>query len=421
MPSTRRFIGASATQAQVDTGTVGGTLEAGDILIGTIGAKVLSVAAPSTVPAEAAEAFAAAWQELDPASYPEFAEISCQSNGADVTFEALTPGKPFTLALSTTEAGGGAADAQTFVLVNTTPNLSPNSAGLAANWSGNTLPITGDTVVFDIDSPDCLWDLDALDGIVAAELRIPAKSVKIGLEDIDDAGYPQYRPLFLSMGATLVVVDSQSTLMNLDLLAADTSVLVKQTGASGQLHRKALCLKGGTASSDLSVLRGSVGVGMLAGEAATFPDLRIGFVDNVAGDADVYCGADVTLTSIVKNGGNLVTNSGATSVKNRAGVWTHLAGIVTTATTEGTGVTIWNAVEALTNPVAAQSGVLDFSRDPRDKIVTNPVEVYGNASVLDPNNVVNPAGTFVLDLNEDAHVENIKIGANRRLTFGAVA
>jgi hypothetical protein len=422
MPATIRFTGGSAERAQIDTMTVGGTVEVGDIFKVTIANKTASVVATSTVLADVAEEIATALQALDSSAYPEFAEITFQSNGATVTAEANTAGKPFTLSVSTTETGGGAADAQTFTSTTTTSNLSRNSAGLAANYSGNALPVTGDTLVFDIDSPDCLYDLEALSAITLAELRILSESVQIGLADVTSGNYPEYRPKFLKLGATAVLVETGANLVNLDLGAVDTTVLVKRTGNSSQPHRKSLCIKGGTASSVIDILRGSVGLGMLAGETTNFPVLRIGFIDNVDGDADVYCGPDCSLTTVTKNGGQLVTNKAVTTGTNRAGVWTIQAGAVSTLITEGTGNTVYNSTGTLTTPTVSQKGILDFGKDPRPKTITNPCEVYGpDASVLDPSNVVNVGGSFVFDLNQDAGLANIKIGSNRRVTIGTVA
>ena len=102
MPTTIRYIGSAGTEQQLDTGTVGGTVEIGDKFLCTIGNKVLSVAATTTSLDTTAQEIATAWAELDSQAYPEFAEITAQANGATVTFEAVEAGKPFTLTLSTT-------------------------------------------------------------------------------------------------------------------------------------------------------------------------------------------------------------------------------------------------------------------------------------------------------------------------------
>src|SRR6185295_12509087 len=104
--------GDAPAVAQVDTLTVGGTIEATDIFKMTINGKTLSVTAGSTVAATVATTIATAWNA---STIPEFAEITAAAtSGGALTLTADTPGKPFVCTVSTTEANGDPADAQTF-------------------------------------------------------------------------------------------------------------------------------------------------------------------------------------------------------------------------------------------------------------------------------------------------------------------
>lgn len=421
--ATRRFIGAAPRIAQVDTATVGGTIEVGDLFLLTIGNKTVTVSAESTDAQDVAEQIADEWAALDPDAYPEFAEITAQANAVDVLFVANTPGKPFTLSVTTTESGGGAADAQTFTSSTTTANSGPNVVGLADNWSGDTLPVNGDTIVIDSDSPAMLWDLEALASVVATEVQLIGRE-DVGLSEIDDAGYPQYRPRFLSLQAASWLVESQSGLMLIDVgTATASSLLVKQTGPRRLSHRAALSVKGSNAGNTAYILRGDVAFSQAAGETSQWPVVRLGYVNNVDGDAQVYAGASCTLGALVQNGGRMESWAAiASGFTLRAGEHIHQLGGLTSPDVQG-GTLRYNATATLAgSPKVSGSGHIDFGQDPRNKTVTNPIDVYGDkARVSDPNNVVNSGGSFVVDLNETASLGNIVIGAHRRATFGTPA
>jgi hypothetical protein len=141
--STIRFKGTALAVAQVDTLTVGGTVEAGDLFKSTINTKVLSVAATTTVAATTATDFYTAWEAVSAALYPEYAEITADDVSATVTLTANEEGVPFTVTVTTTESNGGAADLQTFVRTATTASSGPKHWDTAANWSGAAVPVTG--------------------------------------------------------------------------------------------------------------------------------------------------------------------------------------------------------------------------------------------------------------------------------------
>ena len=423
----RTFIGAAPAIAQVDSLAVAGTIEVGDLFRMSIGTKTFEVVAESTVAADVAQQIAEEWQALDAGSWPEYAEISAQANSADVVLEALTPGKPFTLTATTVESGGGASDGQTFVRSAVTDNNSPNSVGITDNWSGDALPVNGDRVIFPAGCPAVLWDLDALAAVVlGAGGVIVQTGAQLGLHETDDAGYPQYRTKFFGIQSPAWHIEGDSGLVMIDVgTATATALLVKRTGSRLISTRAALCIMGGNAGHSANILRGDVAFAQRLGETASFPTLRTGYVNNVDGDAQVYCGPDCALAAIIQNGGRVETWAAVgTSFVMRAGTHVHMAGGIAAPNVQG-GTLIYNAIAAMGGaPKASGPGFIDFSQDPRDKLVTNPIEVYGNqARVSDPNNVVNAngGGSFILDMNETASIANIVIGPNRRITFGATA
>lgn len=380
--ATKRWIGSAAPVAQVDTLTIGGTLEVGDLLIVTIGSKTFSHAATSATLATAATAFAAAWNALSATEYPEFAEITAAAtSGGALTLTADTPGKPFTVAVSTTEANGGAADDQTFGRSATRANSGPNVVSVAANWEGGVAPVDGDDLVFDSGSVSVLYDLDQ-NGITPATITVlEGYTGLIGLPNTNADGgssqsYNEYRPKYLMMGdagdaqAVTVTIRGGGGRIKIDTGDAQTVLIVQDAGQAEEDRIPAVLWKGTHASNTATIQRGSVGIGFFAGESATVATLAVGYLENVAGDATVNCGTGCTLTTVNQSGGNLTTQSAVTTANVTDGEWTHMAGAVTTINLDG-GACRYRSTGTLTTVNVGSDGELDFSRDMRARTVTN--------------------------------------------------
>lgn len=432
--ATKIWRGDSPAVAQVVTLTVGGTIEATDIFIMTINGKSLSVVAGSTTAADVATAIATAWNALSAAAYPEFAEITAAAtSGGALTLTADTAGKPFTVSLTTTETGGGAADSQTFGQSTTTACSGPNHADVAANWSGGA-PATGDDVVIDDTASDILYGLD-LASVTPATITIgPRFTGKIGLPvvNVDNANgrYYEYRETYLKFGNsgdatnTAVRINSPSQRMKLNTGTGQATISVTQTGQPLANGDRVLYWKGTHASNSLTVSKGNVGVAALAGESATLLTLNVGYQQSVTGDSLVLCGSGVTLAdaTIKQSGGELTLNSatsGTATITLTNGKLTIQSGGQVGLTVNG-GECVYNSTGTLGGaPTVSGDGHLNFSQSLAAKTVTNAVEVYGpNAKVSDPNKTV---ATLVLDLNQTKNSGNIDIGTNFRLTRGAVA
>lgn len=413
--ATVRWTGGAPNVAQVDTATVGGTIEVGDVFRVTVGPKTLDISASSTTASEVASQIATAITNLDSGSWPEFKEFTAQANGADITFTALVPGVPHTIAVSTVESGGGSADSQTFSITNTIASSGRNDVLCPENYSTGALPDAGDELVIDDGGPDLMWNLDALDSLGLTMIIRGATS--IGLLDRNPKGYPEYRPTFLECDGLTAHIESSARMVKLNHGTSQSAITVKASGQPAEQHRAgAISLQGSHSSNSLTVLRGFVAASAIAGETSQYSTVYIGYVDNEAGDAQVYLGDDATIATITKNGGSLTMDCGATTITNRAGQLTCRQGGVTTLTTTGTGSTIWTSTSTLATASVLQQGSLDFGRDPRAKTVTNPIDVYDSGVVRDPNNVV---GSLRIDLNQGASLQNISIGPNVRLTVGS--
>lgn len=442
--ATRRWTGNAPKIAQVTEYVFGGTWEATDVINLTIGTKAKSVVAGSTTITTIIDTIVTAWNLLANDGYQEFAEITASRSGSNLvlTMDSDHIGKPFTCTVSTTETGGGAADAQTIDATttstgtNSTANSGPNVVSLAGNWDGGTAPVDGDDVVFDHGNVDVLYDLDQ-NAITPASITVlPGYTGNIGLPviNIDASQYPyfEYRETYLKYGTSgdatniAVTIRGGGSRVKYSAGSSQATFRVDGTGQSTDSNVPACLLKGTHASNALHVSKGNVGFAFYGGETGTLVTLNVGYQTNVAGDAIVKLGSGVTLTApaIVVTGGTLEVNSAITSTSTLVmydGVVTILGtgGVAAGLAVRG-GQCIYSTTGTLGGaPVVAGAGHLDFSQDLRTKTVTNPIDLFGpNAKISDPNKVVS---SLVIDLDETANSDNINIGSNLRVTRGSVA
>lgn len=275
----------------------------------------------------------------------------------------------------------------------TTANSGPSDWQVALNWTGDTVPITGDTVVIDQGDIPILYHLDQ-SAVILADLQIAARYVgTIGLPEQNQDGaepYFEFRPMYLKIGSPTVSIGhgdgGGSRRIKLDLTPSTTpTVNVYQTDSPIDDGIES-CLLLTPAGTVLNASRGSIGVGIFAGETSTVVTTRCGFETNLAGDVTLRFGSGVTWTTIEQSGGKIVTNSAGTTVSITDGEWVHYSGAVTTASIDG-GAVRYNSTGTLTTANVGSGGVLDFRQDLRAKTVTN-LSLYEGSSYHDPHGVV---------------------------------
>lgn len=159
----RTWVGGASKTAQVDHLTVGGTIEAGDIFKTTLTdesgvAHTVSTTATSTSIETTRDEILA---DVQASTDSEFLKLTWGESGTTiVTATAKTTGVPFHLTASTTEAGGTAADTQTYARSSNTATSGPNDWAVTANWDEGSVPTTGDDVYISQGSHDILYSLD---------------------------------------------------------------------------------------------------------------------------------------------------------------------------------------------------------------------------------------------------------------------
>ena len=411
-----RWRGDAPAIPQVGTLTPGGTVEADDLFIVTINGKSVSVEAGGTTVADVTAALAAA---LEASEIPEFVEITWEDTTTEVTYTGPTDGTPVTITVSTTEAGGGAADSQTFAESTVTTAEGPNHWDVGANWSGGSVPANSDDVYIEDSEVDILYGLDQ-NSVTLTSLNIGMNFTgTIGLPYRNENDYIEYRDRYLKVKATTVNVGygvgQGSNLINLDQSTVQTTVNVNGSASSFSQNRPTIQWKGTHASNVVNLSKGSFGAAVEPGETATISTLTVGYTDNIAGDVDATIGSGVTLTTVNKSGGDLVLNCGATTVTQTAGTLTVQAGAFTTVNVQG-GSCYYNSTGTLTTANVTGNGILDFSKDMRSKTITNAINIFGNQSQL--NDPFKVTGSVVLDLEQRSTLDGLVLGTNVRLTRG---
>lgn len=336
--------GSAAVVRQVDTFTIGGTVEVGDIFTITIGGSTFTyTAASTTIATEAAAMRTALSAAITLGTYPEFTGlVAAYVSGGAFTLTGKDDGSPFTATAATTEAGGGAADAQTFVKTATTAAESPNHWSVAANWEGLAIPTSsGSNDVF-LDNSDVpvKWGMDQ-SAVTVGSLTVSASFTnggQVGLPQWHEDGYREYRDDYLKISATTVTIGrgdgSGSDRIKLNFGSVQTAVTVhgSDTGAEEADGIPAVLLLGTHASNTLAVLGGSVGVAFFGGEVSTVATLRA-----LAGDC--ITGSGVTLTTVQHSGsGNLTIQSACTTLTKDPSAGTTVvygAGAIATANVYG--------------------------------------------------------------------------------------
>lgn len=341
----RRWAGGAPFVAGVQTWAFAGTWEANDIISITVGTKTKTFVAGSTVVATVVASLVTAWNALDPDNYPEFAELTASASTTTFILTCDTAGLSFVVTISPFESDGTTpGDAQTIEGANTpatgtvsTAVSSPHHWSIAANWMEGAVPVSTDDV--DINGgPSIKHGIDQ-NAVTLASLRIgpgfPSTS-EIGLPTQTNptnpaAGYPEYRDTRLKIGATLLVIDTTSQRVRLNLDTDQTTATVDGTGRPRNTLERALDVIGVHASSIVRVNKGNVAFATKAGEAATFGTIAVSYKSSQNGDADVWVGRGVTLTNLEQSGGQVLLECAVTTVTKTGGTLTRVGtGAVTT-------------------------------------------------------------------------------------------
>ena len=372
--------GATYETAQVDLATPGGTIEIGDVFNLTLTGEngdtdVVTYTAAATTVKDVCDGLTAAAIAAALDTDNLWTNVAVTDDDTACTITAVTAGIPFHLTIETTEAGGGAADAQTFVQSSSVLNVGPNDYGTAENWDVKKVPVSTDSVIIPDSDYSILYGLEQSAVLLASfVVDIKSKSAqKIGQKDEYlhiDADTVQYH----SVGRSFIEIDNMTS-----------DMVITKCGRSNTDGTYGLNLKGSNAGRDIHATLGSsqsMGIAYQEGESCTFVELL------VAGGS-VYVGDTTGMTIIVASRGcNLYCKEDLdTSLDVKEAIAHVLEGTPAIITARDGQIFMYATG---THPQFHLYGAsrLDFTMDNRPKTVSL-CDVYSESvQIKDPNGVV---------------------------------
>ena len=386
---TVRWTGNAVAVAQVDTITVGGTVEVGDKFITTINGKAISVTCTTTNTTTTAAEIATA---LAASTIAEFKEATWVAAAATIVATAVVAGRPFTVTATTTENNDGAADDQTYVRAATVVNAGPNVWSTATNWNTGVVPAAADDIYIENSRIDILYDLDQSGIGTFLTLNIAANYTgKIGLPAYNSGGYAEYRADYLIAKVTTQRYGygpgAGSPRLKINNSTIQTTLTVSGSAASADAGLEAIQWKGTHASNVVTISKGSFGVAVVPGETATIATLNVGWISNQSGDSQVRCTSGVTLTTINQDGGSLEINSNSVTLTKTAGTLTIGGSATVTTLHERGGTTYYNSSGTITTLNVSAGGTVTTQQRNVAKTITN-TNLYSGSALLDPSKTI---------------------------------
>ncbi len=392
--ATKYWQGQSIGVQQVTTVTVGGTLAGETFTISVGGIVIATHTDTDTVIATTVAALVSQWN----GSTNIYATgVLAVDASPDITLTAGTGGIPFEITLNT--PGGSATLGQAA----TTANAGPNVYDLATNWSDGLVPGAGDTIVFENSAVSVLWGLSNA-GATLTECRIMQSYT--GLIGLHHAKFqtsattnstilPEYRDDYLAIDCTLIRIGehwgqgnpSGSQRIKIDSGTVQSTINVSNSAsnsADGTLEP--IRWKGTHIAGLLNIFKGRVGIATTsAGEAAIVAELNVSHLGNVANDAKVSVGPNVTLAAVNQSGGVMTIQTAGATLTQLAGT-TRTTGTGAWTTVIVGGVFIGQSAGTITTLTIAADGKADFSQDARPKTITN-IDIHkgGNLNIANGN------------------------------------
>ena len=340
----------------------------------------------------------------------------------EIDTSALTMAVAETIKGVTAPVGSVATTVSPMTSTTSTASEGPNHWDTAANWNSNTVPVSSDTVYISDTDTSILYGLEQT-AVTLAALHVEQNfSGEIGLPRLNSdaaASYFEYRDTYLKIGATnLYIGDKEgdgSERIKINLGSVQTTALITDSGDSPDGNTPAILLLGTHTSNVININRGSLGVAYYPTEVSTIATLRQAFFDDATDDTNVYLGADVTITDIIKTGGVLDINSGTTTFKQTAGTTTIHAGAHAVLNILD-GLVNYNSIGTLSIANLSGESVLVFDQDARPKTVTIINKFTDDSEIYDVSGSI---ATPVIDLENCGDLSTLHMGQDFKVTIGA--
>jgi hypothetical protein len=371
-----RFIGTADAVAQVDNLTVDGTIEVGDIFNITVTGidgtqKTITYTAVDTVIATVVAGLKTAWD----ASTSTLCTTVTSANASPIlTLTANTAGVGFSVTVETTEAGGGAADDQTFGRSEGTHNSGSGEWEIATNWSAGEIPGASASADVYVEGATILY------GLAQSEIVNTLDSLTVSDSQIGSNNADGFFPSYLDIKSTTVNINkhggpgtvSHDSPVNIDTGTVASTITTYDSGRNSPTTKPSINILANSASTTVNMRKGIAGIATNASETATIGTLNIDYVDNPKTDVEAFIGSGVTITTLTKNGGSLTSLSAPTTTltNNLGDVVLDATGAITTVTCNAGTIYADNA-GTITTAQADKTGTIDFTRTANAHAVTN--------------------------------------------------
>lgn len=400
MPDTRYWLGAAIPVPEVKSYVFAGTWAASDTATITINGKTLTLTAGTivTVTQMASDMVdmingAAANQDegrsaLGP-DVGEFAGLTASSVAGVVLITGADDGRPIgAITVDEVTAGDGTFEPSATEVVTTGDG--PNYADNIDNWSGDTVPIAGDTIVFDYQAA-CGPKYNMAMAIAPAAIYVTdGYKYGIGLPQInrDSASHPydEHQATYMTFtSCTNVRINAiNATAIKLDFGTAASTIVVDGTGRSGETGVPALLLKANHASNVLTVVNGDVALCLDSGVVGNLATLTIGG----QGSPSVKTGDAVVLATVTVNSGTLVARTAITTLVINGGSVEQIGAAIGSTSLTINGGTFYPRSAGTHAAIYQSAGMVDCTRDGQGRTVTN-YYMYGGS-------LKDPTGTLTL-------------------------
>lgn len=325
----------------------------------------------------------------------EFATWEAEASSSDVVITGDDDGRPMgTLTVSESTAGDGA-----LAISETTSGEGPYTWDVAANWSGNVVPGSGDDVIFDYRASNGVkYNLDQ-DTVTVDNVYV-RNTYKYGIglpavnTETSNLPYGEHLTQYLTLagvgsGSGIVHVDNpMGSSIKIDATESDATFVIYGTGRSVDDSVPACDLKinsgvtgTGTGNAELHVLGGDVGLCTADGSSGDVDKITIGR----GSGANVTVGENVTAPTVDLSGGSLRSKSDHATINQSGGTLHQIDGAISTLNLNAGTAKIYS--DETIAEINMTDGLLDFSVDSRDKTVTN-IAMYAKGTIRDPGGVV---------------------------------
>lgn len=405
--ATKYHVGLAALVAQVTTVTFS-AVTIGVTYSITINGKSVTFTATDTLQATLTTALMNAWNT---SASSEHQELIATGGVTSVILTARVAGVPHTITAST-------SGAPTATVAATVAASGPSFAfGVAANWSGGTVPSAGDDLIFN-GTHEIVYGLTSATDYNS--ITIKAGCGPIGLPFSNPKGYPEYRTRFLTTGTatnpiTLKIGQGtglQPSRIYLDLAEqlVTASIYSSSNSGSGSLP---IQIKNVGTSSVVAVYGGTVD--FQNDSALTISSFSQVPSSQQSPNSSIGSNVDITMATVGGGTCSIEGNVGTLHSSSSAIVSISSSGTVDNLFVQQNGQVRWKSSGDIgTEASVYGDGTLDFSED-GESVEVPSLQMFSGSSLKDPLGRVTYTSGIVLN---GCKVSDVKIDVGFSRTIG---